>query len=116
MHVQILLKIDHVDVAERDLKNTSKIDDNATLAQITTAWVGVVVDPFATHCAGHAHMLYAKLALGNLVACLPHVGQSPDLVERYEAQLTSVASQHGWVANVTAAATSFDRAVEMMES
>ena len=69
LHVQILLKIDHVDVAERDLKNTSKIDDNATLAQITTAWVGVVVDPFATHCAGHAHMLYAKLALGNLVAC-----------------------------------------------
>ena len=81
----------------------------------------VVVDPFATHCAGHAHMLYAKLAndrdtLANLVACLPHVGQSPDLVERYEAQLTSVAPQHGWVANVTAAATSFDRAVEIMES
>jgi len=54
--------------------------------------------------------------LANLVACLPHVGQSPDLVKRYETQLTSVAPHHGWVANMTAVSASFDRAVEMMES
>ena len=40
--------------------------------------------------------------LANLVACLPHVGQSSDLVKRYETQLTSVAPHHGWVANITA--------------
>lgn len=54
--------------------------------------------------------------LANLVACLPHVGQSPDLVKRYETQLTSVAPHHGWVANMTAVSASFDRAMEGMES
>ena len=54
--------------------------------------------------------------LANLVACLPHVGQSAELAKRYKSQLNSSAPQHGWVANMTAVSASFDRAVEMLES
>ena len=47
--------------------------------------------------------------LANLVACLPHVGQSPDLVKRYETQLTSVAPHlcnHKRSLNINAGSTS----------
>ena len=47
--------------------------------------------------------------LANLVACLPHTGKSPELVKRYESQLTATSPHHGWVANMTAMSASFDR-------
>jgi len=154
LHIQILLKIDRVDVAERELKNMYKMDEDATLTQLTTAWVHMalggdklqeayyILQELAEKFGQTVQLLnglavYQMLAgkyeeaerllndalgknnndadtLANLVACSPHTGKSPELVKRYESQLTATSPHHGWVANMTAMSASFDRACESM--
>eukprot|EP00884_Botryococcus_braunii_P011077 jgi/Botrbrau1/19971/Bobra.0059s0086.1 len=59
LSVQVYLKIDRVDQAEKQLKAMSALDDDATLTQLATAWVGL-------HLGGQkvqeAYFIYHELA------------------------------------------------------
>jgi coatomer protein complex subunit epsilon len=147
---------DRVDVAERELKNMYKMDEDATLTQLTTAWVHMalggdklqeayyILQELAEKFGQTVQLLnglavYQMLAgkyeeaerllndalgknnndadtLANLVACSPHTGKSPELVKRYESQLTATSPHHGWVANMTAMSASFDRGAHATQS
>jgi coatomer protein complex subunit epsilon len=39
--VQIYLKINRIDQAEKELKNMEKIDEDASLTQLSAAWIHI---------------------------------------------------------------------------
>ncbi|XP_014321316.1 coatomer subunit epsilon isoform X2 [Myotis lucifugus] len=67
MTVQILLKLDRVDLARKELKKMQDQDEDATLTQLATAWVNLAVD------SGHPETLV------NLIVLSQHLGKPPEV-------------------------------------
>nr|KAF6479538.1 COPI coat complex subunit epsilon [Molossus molossus] len=99
MTVQILLKLDRVDLARKELKKMQDQDEDATLTQLATAWVNLAVD------SGHPETLI------NLIVLSQHLGKPPEVTSRYLSQLKDAHRAHPFIKEYQAKENDFDRLV-----
>ncbi|XP_022354052.1 coatomer subunit epsilon isoform X3 [Enhydra lutris kenyoni] len=99
MTVQILLKLDRLDLARKELKKMQDQDEDATLTQLATAWVNLAVD------SGHPETLI------NLVVLSQHLGKPPEVTNRYLSQLKDAHRSHPFIKEYQAKENDFDRLV-----
>ncbi|XP_065729281.1 coatomer subunit epsilon isoform X4 [Phocoena phocoena] len=99
MTVQILLKLDRLDLARKELKKMQDQDEDATLTQLATAWVSLAVD------SGHPETLI------NLIVLSQHLGKPPEVTNRYLSQLKDAHRSHPFIKEYQAKENDFDRLV-----
>ncbi|XP_036306325.1 coatomer subunit epsilon isoform X3 [Pipistrellus kuhlii] len=99
MTVQILLKLDRVDLARKELKKMQDQDEDATLTQLATAWVNLAVD------SGHPETLI------NLIVLSQHLGKPPEVTNRYLNQLKDAHRFHPFIKEYQAKENDFDRLI-----
>uniref|UniRef100_A0A4W2DGA4 Coatomer subunit epsilon n=1 Tax=Bos indicus x Bos taurus TaxID=30522 RepID=A0A4W2DGA4_BOBOX len=99
MTVQILLKLDRLDLARKELKKMQDQDEDATLTQLATAWVSLAAD------SGHPETLI------NLVVLSQHLGKPPEVTNRYLSQLKDAHRSHPFIKEYRAKENDFDRLV-----
>uniref|UniRef100_A0A8C3X937 Coatomer subunit epsilon n=1 Tax=Catagonus wagneri TaxID=51154 RepID=A0A8C3X937_9CETA len=97
--VQILLKLDRLDLARKELKKMQDQDEDATLTQLATAWVNLAVD------SGHPETLI------NLIVLSQHLGKPPEVTNRYLSQLKDAHRTHPFIKEYQAKENDFDRLV-----
>ncbi|KAJ7423264.1 Coatomer subunit epsilon [Willisornis vidua] len=97
MTVQILLKLDRLDLARKELKKMQEQDEDATLTQLATAWVNLAMD------SGHPETLL------NLVVLSQHLGKPPEVTNRYLAQLKDAHKSHPFIKEYQAKENDFER-------
>nr|XP_044997968.1 coatomer subunit epsilon isoform X3 [Jaculus jaculus] len=99
MTVQILLKLDRLDLARKELKRMQEQDEDATLTQLATAWVGLALD------SSHPETLI------NLIVLSQHLGKPPEVTNRYLSQLKDAHRVHPFIKEYQAKENDFDRLV-----
>ncbi|XP_047388264.1 coatomer subunit epsilon isoform X2 [Sciurus carolinensis] len=99
MTVQILLKLDRLDLARKELKRMQDQDEDATLTQLATAWVNLAVD------SSHPETLV------NLVVLSQHLGKPPEVTNRYLSQLKDAHRSHPFIKEYQTKENDFDRLV-----
>ncbi|KAM4884195.1 coatomer subunit epsilon isoform 2-T2 [Sylvia borin] len=97
MMVQILLKLDRVDLARKELKKMQEQDEDATLTQLAAAWVNLALD------SSHPETLL------NLVVLSQHLGKAPEVANRYLSQLKDAHKNHPFIKEYQAKENDFDR-------
>ncbi|XP_012883857.1 PREDICTED: coatomer subunit epsilon [Dipodomys ordii] len=97
MTVQILLKLDRLDLARKELKKMQDQDEDATLTQLATAWVNLAVD------SSHPETLV------NLVVLSQHLGKAPEVTNRYLSQLKDGHRWHPFIKEYQVKEKEFDR-------
>ncbi|XP_030629712.1 coatomer subunit epsilon isoform X3 [Chanos chanos] len=97
MTIQILLQLDRVDLARKELKKMQEQDEDATLTQLSTAWVNLSVD------SSHPETLI------NLIVLTQHLGKPPEVTNRYLSQLKDAHKTHPFLKEYIAKENEFDR-------
>ncbi|KAM6922112.1 coatomer subunit epsilon isoform 2-T2 [Xenentodon cancila] len=97
MTIQVLLGLDRVDLARKELKKMQEQDEDATLTQLATAWVNIAVD------SSHPETLI------NLIVLTQHLGKAPEVTSRYLSQLKDAHRAHPFLKDYLAKENEFDR-------
>uniref|UniRef100_A0A8D3BQ42 Coatomer subunit epsilon n=1 Tax=Scophthalmus maximus TaxID=52904 RepID=A0A8D3BQ42_SCOMX len=97
MTIQVLLSLDRVDLARKELKKMQELDEDATLTQLATAWVNIAVD------SSHPETLI------NLIVLTQHLGKAPEVTNRYLSQLKDAHRSHPFLRDYLAKENEFDR-------
>uniref|UniRef100_A0AAQ5ZTL4 Coatomer subunit epsilon n=1 Tax=Amphiprion ocellaris TaxID=80972 RepID=A0AAQ5ZTL4_AMPOC len=97
MSIQVLLSLDRVDLARKELKKMQEQDEDATLTQLATAWVNIAVD------SSHPETLI------NLIVLTQHLGKAPEVTNRYLSQLKDAHRAHPFLKDYLAKENEFDR-------
>ncbi|XP_044528210.1 coatomer subunit epsilon isoform X3 [Gracilinanus agilis] len=97
MIVQILLKLDRLDLARKELKKMQEQDEDATLTQLATAWVNLAMD------SSHPETLI------NFIVLSQHLGKPPEVTNRYLSQLKDAHRSHPFIKEYQSKENDFDR-------
>ncbi|XP_064424491.1 coatomer subunit epsilon isoform X2 [Latimeria chalumnae] len=97
MSIQILLRLDRLDLARKELKKMQEQDEDATLTQLATAWVNLAMD------SNHPETLI------NFIVVTQHLGKAPEVTNRYLSQLKDAHKNHPYIKEYQTKENEFDR-------